>query len=208
MLHFITNRFAEEERLLKEDHRRKMDEYIQRKRRSMTSSPVGNHKLPSTNDDISSSNIKVARLKQHNHFVPVPTTSTQAPYTTNQTHVQHQYHQQHHMGLPPEGENMERKVKEALMTELSSKPKPSGKSDSSTKPYHHKTDNTRLHSKTMAPSQQLQQGYHTSVSTSTWPREDFHSGSNPNMEMTPEPPNITSNSKPDISEFDPIETNK
>ena len=202
---FFINRFADEERTLREDHRRRMDEYIQRKRRSVTASPVPNHK-----SSTSSSNIK-ARLKQpHNNFVNIPTTG-QVPYSS-QSHVQQLHYQQHHSGLTPEGENMERKVKQALMTELTPKPKPNGKSDPSVKPSHHKVDNSRLHAKSTVtlhlPQQGAQhQGYWVPPpSTSTWPGEDFHSGSNPNMEMTPEPPNVPTNSRPDISEFDPIET--
>ena len=208
MLKFFINRFAEEERTLREDHRRRLDDYLQRKRRSVTASPVANHRLPST-----SSNIK-ARLKQpHNNFVSIPTTS-QVPYSS-QSHVQ-EFHYQHHSGLTPEGEHMERKVKQALMTELTPKPKPNGKSDPSAKPSHHKVDNSKLQKNTHllqqgVPLHLLQQGaphqgYWAPPSTSTWPGEDFHSGSNPNMEMTPEPPNIPTNSRPDISEFDPIET--
>lgn len=204
----ITNRFAEEERSLREDQRRRMDEFMQRKRRSMTSSPVGNHKL-SSDGNASGNGIKV-RLKQQHNFVTVPTSSPQAAsYTSSQSYVQHQYHQHnHHTGWTPEGENMERKVKQALMTEFSSKPKPSGKSDTSTK-LHLKTDSSRLHSKSTVlqqSSQQGVQGYRPSASTSTWPGDDFHMGSNLNTEMTPEPLSTPANSKPDVSEFDPIET--
>lgn len=182
-----------------------MDDYLQRKRRSVTASPVANHKLSST-----SNNIK-ARLKQphSNNFVNIPTTG-QVPYSS-QSHVQ-QFHYQHHSGLTPEGENMERKVKQALMTELTPKPKPNGKSDPSAKSSHHKVDNSRLHAKNIVTPHLPQQGpppqgYWAPPPISTWPGEDFHSGSNPNMEMTPEPPNVhTNNSRPDISEFDPFET--
>ena len=200
---FTTDRFAEEERSLREEHKRRMDDFLQRKRRSVTASPVGNHRLPSAGG--TSSNTK-ARLKQqpHNNFVNIPPTTAQVPYSS-QSHV----HYHHHTGLTPEGENMERKVKQALMTELTLKP---GKSDPSAKSFHHK-DNSRLHPKnTVTPHLPQQgtphQGYWPPPSTSTWLGEDFHSGSNPNMEMTPEPPNVPGSSKPDISEFDPIETNK
>lgn len=204
MLNSIINRFAEEERSLKEEHKRKMDEFLQRKRRSVTASPVGNHKLPSASSTSSSTK---ARLKQHNHFVTIPTTaSAQVPHSS-QPHVQHQHHHHNHTGWTSEGENMERKVKEALMTELSSpKPKPSGKSDPSTTKSLHRVDNTRLNPKSTVSPQQgvpLHQGYQAPHSVSNWPGEDFHSGSN---ETTPEPPNIPANSKPDVSEFDPIET--
>ena len=187
-----------------------MDDYIQRKRRSVTASPVGNHKLPSTS---TSSNAK-GRLKQpHNNFVNMPTATAQIPHSS-QPHIQ-QFHYSHHAstaGLTPEGENMERKIKQALMTELTPKPKPNGKSDPSAKSYHHRAENSRLHPKNTVTSHVPQQsaphqGYRALPSTSTWPGEDFHSGSSTNIEMTPEPPNIPTNSRPDIlSEFDPIET--
>ena len=207
-LEFITIRFAEEERSLKEEHRRKMDEYLQRKRHSLSASPVGNHRLSSSTGSGTSANIK-ARLKQqqHNNFVTIPTTASgQVPYSS-QPHLQHQYHhhQHHNAGLTPEGENMERKVKQALMTEFTTKPKPpSGKSDlsPSTRSFQ-RVDNSKLNPKSTVTSQQGHQGSQGSSSMSTWPGEDFHSGLN---EMTPEPPNIPTTNKPDISEFDPIET--
>ena len=202
---FITIRFAEEERSLKEEHRRKMDEYLQRKRHSMSASPVGNHRLSSSTSSATSPNIK-AKLKQqqHNNFVTIPTTaSAQVPYSS-QPHVQYHHHY-HNAGLTPEGENMERKVKQALMTELTTKPKPpSGKSDLSLSTRSiQRVDNSKLNPKNTATLHQGHQGSQGSPSISTWPGEDFHSGSN---EMTPEPPNIPATNKPDISEFDPIET--
>ena len=184
-----------------------MDDFLQRKRRSVTASPVPNHRLPSSSG--TSSNTKGKLKQSHNNFVNIPTTG-QVPYSS-QSHVQ-QFHYHHHSGLTPEGENMERKVKQALMTELTPKPKPNGKSDPSAKSSHHRVDNSKLHPKnTVTPHLPQQgaphQGYRAPPSSiSTWPGEDFHSGSNPNMEMTPEPPNIPANSRPDISEFDPIET--
>ena len=177
-----------------------MDDYLQKKReRSVTASPVGNNRLPSTTG---TSGTK-PRLKQpHNNFVTMPTT-VQASYSS-QSNVQ--FHHQQHAGLTPEGENMERKVKQALMTELTAKPKPNGRSDPSAKS---RADNSRLHPKNTHLPQQgaSQQGYRgSSSSTSTWPGEDFFSGSNQSVELTAELANISSNSRPDISEFDPIET--
>ena len=205
-LEFITIRFAEEERTLKEEHRRKMEEYIQRKRHSLSASPVGNHKLSSSAGSCNISTNTKARLKQqHNNFVSIPTTSAQVPYSS-QPHAQHQYHhhQQQYAGLTPEGENMERKVKQALMTGLTTKSKPSGKPELSlsTRSFQ-RVDNSRLNPKNTITSQQAYQGSQGSSSISAWPGEDFHWGSN---EMTPEPPNIPAANKPDISEFDPIET--
>lgn len=181
-----------------------MDDYLQKKRRSVTASPVGSTRLPSTNSTTSGNK---ARLKQQpNNFVTVPTVTSHIPYSSQpQTH-----HQYNYTGWTPEGENMERKVKQALMTELAPKSKPSGKNDTVTKSFP-RMDNNRLHPKNTTVSPQVpQQGaplqhqsYRASPSVSAWPGEDFHSG---NTEMTPEPPSIPAGSKLDISEFDPIET--
>lgn len=174
-----------------------MDDFLQRKRHSATASPVGSHRSPSTSN--TSSSTKARLQHQHNDFMAIPIASTQLPHS-NLPHVQqHNYY----TGLMPEGESMERKIKQALMTELS--PRPS-KSDLSTRSFQ-KTDNNRLQPKstTQLPQQAgpLHQGYQAS-STSVWPGDDFHSGSSPSMEMTPEPPTIfASNSK---HKFDTIET--
>ena len=177
-----------------------MDDYLQKKReRSVTASPVGNSRLPSTT---ATSGTK-PRLKQpYNNFVTMPTT-VQASYSS-QPNVQ--FHHQQHAGLTPEGETMERKVKEALMTELTAKPKPNGRNDP---PAKSRADSSRLHPKNTHIPQQgaSHQGYRmSSSSTSTWPGEDFLSSSNQSGEMTAELTNMPSNSRPDISEFDPIET--
>ena len=174
-----------------------MNDYLlERKRRSVTSSPVGGHKPPST----TTSNFKAtARLKHHHNTASVPMTSSYI----------HHHHHHNHVGLTPEGENMERKVKEALMTELTSKSKPpSGKSESSVKSSHRVTENSRLHSKsTVQLPPQIQHQGHRGSPASDWPGEDFHVGSNTNLEMTPEPPSISAaNNKLDVSEFDPIVT--
>jgi len=127
-----------------------------------------------------------------------------------------QQHQQHNSAWPTaEGENMERKVKEALMTELTTKNKPSGKGDLSKSfqrvaPTSEGSVNSQRNlskSSTTLPQlpslgAPLHQVYRA-PSASNWPGDDFHSGSTPNLEMNHEPPN---SQKPDVSEFDPYET--
>jgi len=178
-----------------------MDEFLQKKRRSVTASPVGTHRSPSASSTSSSTK---ARLKQHhNDFMAIPTASTQLPHS-NLPHAHQQYY--NHTGLTPEGESMERKVKQALMTELTPRPRPSSRGDISTRSFQ-RTDNNRLQPKSTTQLPQQAVSLHQGYQASPWPGEDFHSGSTPNMEMTPEPPTISTNgSKPDISEFDPIET--
>ena len=177
-----------------------MEDFLQKRRRSATVSPVVMHRPTAVNTN---------RAKQQHtyHHSDLPMSN----YTLHP-----QQHQQHNSAWPTaEGENMERKVKEALMTELTIKNKPSGKGDLSKSfqrvaPTSEGSVNSQRNlskSSTTLPQLPshgvpLQQVYRA-PSASNWPGDDFHSGSTPNLEMNHEPPN---SQKPDVSEFDPYET--
>jgi len=184
------HRFEEEQRELKEQQRRRMEDFMQRRRRSATASPVGIHRPSAINTN---------RTKQQHTYHP-----DLSSYTS------HPQQQQHNVAWPtPEGENMERKVKEALMTELGTKNKPSGKNES--RSFHrvappsegsHRTLSKSSTTLPQLPSHNipLQQVYRA-PSVSNWPGDDFHSGSAPNLEVNHEPSNFQN---PDVSEFDPL----